>query len=453
MSRIDMEHFTLMNNDLQKKRMFLFLQGPHGPFFSQLACALESYGHATNQIGFNQGDKIFWANKRSFIPFTLPIDAWSGFLQREFREKQITDLVIYNDTRPFHKTAIQAAHAKGINVHIFEEGYLRPYWITYERDGSNGNSKLMSLAQSAVVPDHLTRGPDPVHAPCHWGDMREHIFYGAVYHWCILCANRQFPNFTSHREISIRKEFRLHLKQLVFMPARIAARLWANLTLKCRTFPYHLILMQLQHDSAFQNHSPFKTNASFLELTLRSFANNAPPHHHLVIKAHPLEDGRSEIAYHLRRLGTKFGINRRIHYLPGGKLAHVLDPALSVVTVNSTAGQQALWRGIPVKTLGQAIYNHDKFISKQSLDAFFAHPKAPNLQAYKAFRNFLLQTSQIPGGFYSKAGRQQAIAQLAKKMFHPLDPYSAYLTDQPRHKNPDGFTLSTSHAPALVAAE
>tara|TARA_E500000178_G_scaffold224761_1_gene221663 strand:+ start:293 stop:928 length:636 start_codon:yes stop_codon:yes gene_type:complete len=211
--------------------------------------------------------------------------------------------------------------------------------------------------------------------------------------------------------------------------------------------------MQLQHDSAFQNHSLFKTNASFLELTLRSFAKNAALHHHLEIKAHPLEDGRSEIAYHLRRLGIKFGINRRIHYLPGGKLAHVLDPALSVVTVNSTAGQQALWRGILVKTLGQAIYNHDKFISKQSLDAFFAHPKAPNIQAYKAFRNFLLQTSQIPGGFYSKAGRQQAIAQLTKKMFHPLDPYNAHLTDQPCQKNPDGFTLSTAHAPELVAAE
>ena len=211
--------------------------------------------------------------------------------------------------------------------------------------------------------------------------------------------------------------------------------------------------MQLQHDSAIQNHSPFKTNASFLEFVLRSFAKNAAPHHHLVIKAHPLEDGHSEIAYHLRRLGTKFGINRRIHYLPGGKLAHVLDPALSVVTVNSTAGQQALWRGILVKTLGQEVYNQVQFISKQSLDAFFAHPKAPNLKAYKAFRNFLLQTSQIPGGFYSKAGRQQAIAQLAKKMFHPLDPYSAFLKDQPCHKNPDGFTLSTERAPALVAAE
>ena len=174
---------------------------------------------------------------------------------------------------------------------------------------------------------------------------------------------------------------------------------------------------------------------------------------HLVIKAHPLEDVRSEIAYHLRRLGAKFDIKRRIHYLHGGKLAHVLDPTLSVVTVNSTAGQQALWRGIPVKTLGKAIYNQNKFVSEQSLDAFFADPKAPNLPAYRAFRNFLLLTSQIPGGFYSKAGRQQAIARLAKKMFHPLDPYSAYLTDQPCLKNPDGFTLSTAHAPALVAAE
>lgn len=170
--------------------------------FSQLTSTLESYSHATSQIGFNQEDKIFWANKRNFFPYTLPTHAWSGFLQREFRNKQITDLVIYNDTRSFHKNAIQAAHAKGINLHILEEDYLRPYWITFERDGCNGNLKLMSLARSAVVLDHLIYDPNLVPSPCHWRDMREHIFFDAVYHWCILCANRQFPDFTSHREIS-----------------------------------------------------------------------------------------------------------------------------------------------------------------------------------------------------------------------------------------------------------
>jgi capsular polysaccharide export protein len=96
----------------------------------------------------------------------------------------------------------------------------------------------------------------------------------------------------------------------------MAARFWANLTLNFRIHPYHLVLMQLQHDRAVQNHSPFKTNPSFLKFVLRSFANNAVPHHHFGIKAHPLEDGRSEIPYHLQRLGAQFDINWCIHYFP-----------------------------------------------------------------------------------------------------------------------------------------
>ena len=64
----------------------------------------------------------------------------------------------------------------------------------------------------------------------------------------------------------------------------------------------------------------------------------------------------------------------------------------------------------------------------------------------------LLQTSQIPGGFYSKAGRQQAIARLAKKMFHPLDPYTAYLTGEITPNKQDGLAALPSEA-ALVAAE
>jgi hypothetical protein len=87
----------------------------------------------------------------------------------------------------------------------------------------------------------------------------------------------------------------------------------------------------------FKTTLPTKTNPSFLKFVLRGFASNAVPHHHFSIKAHPSEDSRSEIAYHLKRLGAQFDINWRIHYLPGGKLAHVLDPALSVVTVDSTA--------------------------------------------------------------------------------------------------------------------
>ncbi|HAV07941.1 MAG TPA: capsule biosynthesis protein CapA, partial [Rhodobacteraceae bacterium] len=78
----------------------------------------------------------------------------------------------------------------------------------------------------------------------------------------------------------------------------------------------------------------------------------APKHHHLVFKAHPLEDGRAPLAQEIARLSAELGVAGRVHFLRGGKLAELLNQARSAVTVNSTAGQQVLWRGIPLKVFG-----------------------------------------------------------------------------------------------------
>ena len=95
----------------------------------------------------------------------------------------------------------------------------------------------------------------------------------------------------------------------------------------------------------------------FLDVTIENFAAHAPKHHHLVFKAHPLEDGRAKIRSALKELAKSHGITERVHYVRGGKLARLLDEARSAITVNSTAGQQVLWRGIPLKTFGSAVYN------------------------------------------------------------------------------------------------
>ena len=54
----------------------------------------------------------------------------------------------------------------------------------------------------------------------------------------------------------------------------------------------------------------------------------------------------------------------------GGKLAKILQQARSAVTVNSTAGQEALWRGIPLKLFGDAVYATAKFTSSQEISDF-----------------------------------------------------------------------------------
>ena len=56
---------------------------------------------------------------------------------------------------------------------------------------------------------------------------------------------------------------------------------------------------------------------------------------------------------------------------------------------------------------------------------FFAAAKRPDNRAYKDYRRFLLETSQVPGGFYSRSGRRQLLRQVVDMMLAHDDPYDA----------------------------
>ena len=125
-------------------RRFLFLQGPHGPWFHRLARLLRATGAEVWRLGFNLGDRVFWPGP-GYIAFQGSHADWPETCAGLLDSHSITDLVVYGDTRPIHAQAILLARARGITVHVFEEGYLRPYWVSYERGGSNGHSRLMEL--------------------------------------------------------------------------------------------------------------------------------------------------------------------------------------------------------------------------------------------------------------------------------------------------------------------
>lgn len=415
-----------MSPDDRQNRVFLFLQGPHGPFFDRLGRMLRFAGAEVWRVGFNAGDQAFWRHKPSYIPFSAPRDDWDAFLSNLMVEKSVTDIVLYGDTRPIHASAVAAAKVAGIAVHVFEEGYMRPYWVTYERGGSNGNSHLMGMSidqmRSAMAQSDM-EAPLP---PGHWGDMRQHIFYGAAYHWFVMFANRKYRHFRPHRSLPVAKEFQLYLKRLLLMPVIWVQRFLATLRVRNGGFPYHLVLLQLEHDSSFQMHSPFGTMTEFLKLVIDGFAKGAPTHHHLVFKAHPLEDGRVPVRRDIKRLARTAGVADRVHFVRGGKLARLLDDARTAVTVNSTAGQQALWRGIPLKVFGDAVYGKSEFVSDQPLPEFFAAPSRPDSRAYKDYRRYLLETSQIPGGYYSSKGRRQLLRLVVDMMLAGDDPYQAF---------------------------
>ncbi|MEM9636779.1 MAG: capsular biosynthesis protein [Pseudomonadota bacterium] len=424
-----------------RDRVFLFLQGPHGPFFFQLGKRLQAAGATVWRVGFNSGDSVFWPQRRSYLPYRRDRDAWPRFLANLLSDKAVTDIVLYGDTRWMHASAVAEARKRNIRVHVFEEGYLRPYWVSYELGGSNGHSPLMDMPLSAMRDAQAQGTLDPPVPPSHWGDMRQHVFYGALYHGFVMMLNQRYRRFRSHRSLHVTQEFQLYLKRLLLMPFQALERRLATFRLQRGGFAYHLALLQLEHDSAFQMHAPFGTQSEFLDLVISQFASGAPPYHHLVFKAHPLEDGRVPLRRDIRRLARKHGISKRVHYLRGGKLAGILDEARSAVTVNSTAGQQALWRGIPLKAFGDAVYAKPELVSDQPLAAFFADPTRPDTQAYRDFRRFLLQTSQLPGSFYASRGRKQLLRSVVDLMLSGRDPYE--IQERPTEAHGQQFRLVT----------
>ena len=406
-------------------RTFLFLQGPHGPWFARLAAMLRRSGATCWRVGFNRGDRAFWPDAASYIPFRSAAGDWPDTLSTLLADKSVTDLVLYGDTRPIHARAVEIARARNIAVHVFEEGYLRPYWVTYERGGANGHSRLMDLTVADMRRALEKADMDLPDAPARWGDMRQHVFWGALYHWFVLTGFWDYRNFRPHRALTVRQEFLLYLKRLALMPFHALERRIATWRIRFGGFPYHLVILQLAHDASFRDHSPFTTMTEFLALVSEGFARGAAAHHHLVFKAHPLEDGRVAMKREIYRLARAHGIEERVHFIRGGKLAGLLNQARSAVTVNSTAGQQVLWRSLPLKAFGRAVYSKPEFVSPQPIEQFFAQPTRPDTRAYRDYRHYLLETSQVPGGFYSSRGRRELLRQVVDMLLSAQDPYDA----------------------------
>lgn len=421
---------------MRADRKFLFLQGPHGPFFRQLGRMLREAGAEVWRVGFNAGDRAFWFGAPGFLPFRGAPEDWPAAFAALVEEHGITDIVLYGDTRPIHAQAVAEARRRGLTIHVFEEGYLRPFWVTYERGGSNGHSRLMDLTLAEMSRALEMSDMDVPEPPARWGDLRQHVFYGALYHWFVLFMNGGFRRFRTHRELSVAREAWLYTRRLLLMPLVWLDRIWAVSRIRRGGFPYHLVLLQLEHDASFRAHGPFARQQDFLEVVLDGFARGAPRHHHLVFKAHPLENGRSPLRRLIRQMARERGVGARVHYVAGGKLARLLDHARTAVTVNSTAAQQVLWRGIPLKVFGRAVYAKPEFVSAQPLETFFAQPARPDGRAYRDYRRFLLETSQIPGGFYSAQGRRAVLRQVVDMMLSDVDPYDALRLGQAAPRQP-----------------
>ncbi len=414
---------------------FLFLQGPHGPFYRMLADRLAESGVRVSRIAFNAADEREWRKSGPLFRFNDPVASFGLWLDNHLCAEGVTDIVLYGDTRPVHKIAQALATERGLTVHCLEEGYIRPSWITYERAGNNGHSRLMSISLPRMA-QALGRGHQPeAAAPATWGDANHHLWFSALYHAHCLMPSLQFGRFQGHREMSLFSECATYWLRAAKMPFIWAQRTRQQAKLLKSKKPFHLVLLQLSFDASVQVHSDYPSTSTFVEDVIDAFAVGAAPWEHLVFKAHPFEDGRERLDRVINEHAEACGVADRVHYIDGGKkLAALLDGALTAITVNSTAAQQALWRGLPVAAIGRAIYRKPGLVSEQNLASFMDQPRRPDMRSYWLFRQFLMETSQIAGSYYARSGIELLLSRLPAAMLDAVDPYDRVLDSDAREQ-------------------
>ena len=397
-------------------RKYLLLQGPVGPFFGILARHMQSAGLEVLKVNFNGGDEHFYSNSHitgTSIDFEDSLEKWPVFLEKLAKQSKITDLVIYGDCRPIHKSAIQILKPLGVKVHVLEEGYFRPNWVTYEEDGVNYYSHLPREAEfyrtQLIMPQTESVPVKPVFGAMAWYVTQ---YYFAHIPRSLLGRYKKYKlHFCGGNH---HKAFWPWVPKLLQKPLlKIEAHFLQAKILKEK---YFLVPLQLCRDFQITEHSNFADMQDFIKFTIANFVLSAPEGVKLVIKSHPLDPALCKLRKAIKRTAAENKATDRVMFIDGGHLPTLLEGSLGLITVNSTAGLQAIHHNVPTLVLGRSFYSIEGLVNKVEFAEFVHNPKKPDMKLYSHFRNYVMRNTQIGGSFYEKRGMERAAAEITNKL-------------------------------------
>ncbi|EJV0549305.1 capsule biosynthesis protein [Campylobacter coli] len=374
----------------------LLLQGPVGTFFHRLAIKMEKNKTKVLKLNFNGGDFFFYPNGKRCKCDEKDLE---NFYENFFKEKKIDAIVMYNDCRLIHAKAIKVARKLGIGIWIFEEGYLRPYCITFEKDGVNANSSLprdknFYLSCNILTKESIKEIP---------GGFKFMAFSAFLY-WLFSFLLAPFFNNKLHHRTLFPFEFLFWFRSLYRKYLYKFTEKKLNQKIYSLEKKYFLAILQVYNDTQIKHHYK-KSIEEFIEELILSFANHARAKSYLIFKHHPMDRGYRNYSKLINELSQKYHVEGRIFYVHDTYLPTLLKNALGCITINSTVGLSAILEGCPTKVCGNAFYNFEGLAYPKKLQFFWreAHAYKPNPSLVINFKNYLLNTNQFNGNFYKNS--------------------------------------------------
>lgn len=382
-----------------KGKRVLLLQGPIGPFFWRLAKDLTQEGAKVFKVNFNGGDWLFYPS--GAINFRGHAEDWPAYFESILDRLNIDVVVLFGDCRDIHRVAHEIAHRRNLKIGVFEEGYIRPDYVTLERFGVNNHSLIPRY------PEFYLNKPTPlIDIPVHVSNA---YWYAAL--WAILyffvsgLLKPRFSYYQHHRPLTwlealpwLRSFWRKG--HYIIKEQGVLAHLTGILK-----GSYFLVPLQVNNDAQVLSHSNFTSIVDFIEKTMMSFAQHAPVETTLVIKHHPMDRGNHDYSKLITELAKELGVQGRCIYIHDQNLPKLLQYARGVVVINSTVGLSALHHGTPLKVCGHAIYDMTGLTFQGSLDDFWgsAQKCKPDSNLLQCFQKYLVHYTQLNGSFYKRS--------------------------------------------------
>ena len=422
--------------------------------------ALAQSGHTVTKVNFNGGDRVYWRSHsglKTTRTLACRVDevALPAFYRDVLTDTGATDVVVFGDCRPVHQPAIALAKQAGLRVHVFEEGYFRPDWVTLERGGANGHSRLPAdpnwysqIAQDWTDKQKTTSPLVPVGAsmvPRIWHDVR--------YNSANLLNPLFYPRYQSHVPHAITAEYAAYVARFARVQRRKrkddaaigrltngllnpSANQSANPSKEGHLPRYFLVPLQIPGDAQLTFHSHYGETQTFIADVMRSFVDFAPDDALLVFKNHPLDPGLKRHDRLVARLARQWGCAERVRFLETGHLPTLLNHAAGLVAVNSTTIGQALFHRCPTIALGKSLFALPGLTFQGGLDAFWRQARQPDMGLFKAFHKVVLHTTQINGGFYNRHGISLCVAHALDRLLAPESPLERLLAEYPPKVSP-----------------
>jgi capsular polysaccharide export protein len=397
--------------EADRSRHFLFISGPFGAFTKQVAGELRRSGARCSRVLLNGGDVLDWGLSHG-RPFREASGDWKRWLIDTIGRDKITDVILYGDSHPYCAAAKQVADRHGVAVHVLEQGYFRPFWITLEKNGVNAHSELPRepgpYRGAAVEPAPAARWLPPLTPPA--------VFRIVSYHAALLLASPAFPRYRPPYQVPFLKQAGGHIVR--YVDQRLSRRTRRR---ELKAFldgagPVFIGILQRPGDSQLVMHSPFNSTAEFIERVVGSFSTHAPRTARLVFKSHPLDHGLESHGQTIRHAAERLGVAERVYFADQGDLFEILKQADGVVTVNSTAGLAAMELGVPTTVMGRAIYDIQGLTHRGDLDLFWEAPEPPDSTLFEAFRRVVIARTQINGAYATRRGVDLAAPEAARRL-------------------------------------